>query len=701
MHAIANPLKAIWVMLIWPLAAQQLNGAGIGFDTGTTPASFLHKLEQGSPTLFGKGVWLRVRGIDDLAKSGVEQLAEQRHALRELQNRGFKICALASPQAVSWHSGTRSIVNAGLPLDLREAYDWAAALERSANGLVDVWEIGNEPDIGFLGENPETYAAFLKACYWGGNGHVLMAGLAMPPGPYLEALLRNGVLSYTAGLNFHYYGYDQDFSGVCMQFQEAISEPNALPEVRIESTKGRITQVPVFVSEFGYGMFGKDDSTVTSARVRQWRWFKSVSQQIAAQRIEAPMAFLLSPYLESDLNEFGLTMPGTGASERNGSASIGRKLQFAPSDFAAVEAEPWMDSIGRRFGSDAISPALAYLAELARTHVYSSTTWQVNVDAPSSVVIDFVAGPLASAVKTGQGYSLSADAQNSLGPIGELQIYNLSTAPVTGTLIISDGSVVNISQAADSRLLLKPMEITTIPVHLKIPWTKGRKLPWNAALVPDQIAVAASRFSTTLYAVRPEPQFGATQRFNLQQASSTDRLAELHNRLAVAEEPRVGPVGRWLATKGLSVIEDREDWKFEIKQLPSDSLRPAIAELPLSGFTKWPGNALLRFTYKCSSAGLIPTRYAHLSSTVGGLFQVQIRCANGNLYEVWPRRSPGATQTLYSESTDSFTMSLYGRANLPWRAGENVPIGLVFTFWPRTLPTEIDVFQADILQASE
>ena len=67
----------------------------------------------------------------------------------------------------SWAGGARAGWGHRLPLDLREAFERGRWLGATYGDLVDGWEIDNEPDIDFGPDNPETYAAFLKAMYLG------------------------------------------------------------------------------------------------------------------------------------------------------------------------------------------------------------------------------------------------------------------------------------------------------------------------------------------------------------------------------------------------------------------------------------------------------------------------------------------------------------------------------------------------------
>ncbi len=128
------------------------------------------------------GSWLRLRDMDRSAVPGADgkdaspwpgvnpahPIAERRQALVQLRAKGFHLVALIGWPTDSWAGGVRTDNPLRrLPYDLREAFARGRALTATYDDLIDYWEIGNEPDISFIEENPETYAAFLKACYLG------------------------------------------------------------------------------------------------------------------------------------------------------------------------------------------------------------------------------------------------------------------------------------------------------------------------------------------------------------------------------------------------------------------------------------------------------------------------------------------------------------------------------------------------------
>ena len=303
MLALCVRLTGVWA-LAWPGAGGLR--AHNGFDTAVGAKVFLAQMSRGETVEFPRGTWLRVREVARL--KGIERIQEQA-ALRELKRRGFRVCALVEWPSESWSGGVRKGGGVRLPVDLSEAFERSRELGAAFAGLVDLWEIGNEPDVSFVEENAETYAAYLRTCRLGlldgarvsggETPRVLMAPLALPPGPYFERLWENGAAAETDGFNFHFYGYAQDFSGVWLQWRGALEE---------ERVAGVEKRMPVYLTEYGYGLMSPAVANAAEGRVRQWRWFRDVGQQLEVVRPEAAMAFVLGPYSEERQSEFGLLM---------------------------------------------------------------------------------------------------------------------------------------------------------------------------------------------------------------------------------------------------------------------------------------------------------------------------------------------------------------------------------------------------------
>jgi hypothetical protein len=203
---------------------------------------------------------LRAAGITIVRERGPNP------AMAELRAAGFRVVSflglgpLPDPQAGD-----------ALPNDLLDVYAAAKAMQQTHGRNVDVWEMVNEPDVGYCRDLPDRVAAFQKAVYLGIKSEgesesesdrraekgqrrnaegekrnaksdlvpvssfasespmarrppprmplVLMGALALPPGPWLERAARNGLLDYTDAYNFHFYGYAGDLAGVIRAHQ--------------------------------------------------------------------------------------------------------------------------------------------------------------------------------------------------------------------------------------------------------------------------------------------------------------------------------------------------------------------------------------------------------------------------------------------------------------------------------------------------
>lgn len=712
--------RSRWVVLFCMFAVRL--PALTGIDTGLAAPEASERLPAWMNGPKTNGRWLRIRNLADEGDS--PGIAKTRDALKKMRARGFRVCVLLMPDGSRWAHGTRSHASANLPVDLREAYQWVLHLDAAYGDVVDAWEIDNEPDIGFATENAENYAGFLKVCFlglktasatrageagtngdataWklpfprprsstaGGSPLVLMAPLALPPGPYWLALVRNGILSYTDGLNYHYYGYADDFSGVYRQFEDSIADTNSAPLVG-NAVDSR--QLPIFLTEIGYGMLGKTGSLTTQGRVRQWEWFRSIEAQITTARIEGPMAFLLFPYFENGLNEFGLSQNPInsvpGGQRNDGFYSGG--VSFRPGNFHETVFRSWMSFVGERVGRAEASPALAYVVDYDEKHQYAPRSWIVQGAPPSHIVVDFLAGQDMRPIKSSQGYCLGGRAQHSYTGVGELRIYNFSDHALAGHLVCTGGVSATLGPSGGSVLTLGPQEMRALPAHLAISRDPWRGEDWNIDFVPEMPEEGVSHFSTRLYPDAAEFRRVVAADLNRPASEAAHQRKALLAMPLAEEEPALQPDGRWLVTEGVSVHEEGGVWRFEIDHPPDTALRPAVAELPLPDGFLPPQDSFLALSFRCQSAGKTPCRYGGLSTAEGGLVQVQIRTENGNLYEVWPRRMPTEHWQDYEEPLSNFTMSFFGRANLPWRFKDNRPAAVVLTFWPRTLPTMIEV----------
>ncbi|HYC71268.1 MAG TPA: hypothetical protein VEB66_08690 [Opitutaceae bacterium] len=347
--------------------------------------------------------WVRLRehGVQFLAGAdGAWRVTDEEKrqrtlaALQELQAAGIRVVSAIERNKREWPSGMHVKDGSRQIRDLRDAAALMTALLAAYEGRVDAWEVENEPDLGFVAALPEAYAAQLKAMYWGwrkGAGGppprplLLMGALGLPPGPWLERFAENEGLSYTTGFNFHYYGYADDFAAVYLQHQAAAIDLGAALPAKESARR----ELPVFVTELGYGMLGPEAAATKEGRLRQWQWFRSVGEQVDRLAPEAALGFVLKPYLAYGVMQYGMTVPNDPSPPT-----------YSPGDLGSKRPRSWMDLVGAELGSGAVTPALAWwlgAPDGRKTAAGSATSrgsrgWTVRVAEPSPVVIDFLPG---------------------------------------------------------------------------------------------------------------------------------------------------------------------------------------------------------------------------------------------------------------------------------------------------------------------
>jgi hypothetical protein len=710
-----------------------------GLDTGTSAVGML-KLVEASPDWYGAGLhpWLRIRGIPDPTNPANEvAVANERAALARLKQLGFRTMTFLRWDNAVWTAGIRGGGGQRVPLDLREAYTRSLAYGR-AYGAVTSLELDNEPDIAFVEDNPETYAAFLKTCYLGAkegareaanasNAHpasswrnwgrslrawlrrndrasgpwVVMAPLALPPGPYLEQLVANGLFTATDAFNYHYYGYAEDFTGTYRQFESLVSEyaqhsPHA---------GARQKSLPVVLTEYGYGSLSDVTRDTVAGRVRQWSWFKSVGTQIETLRIEGPMAFYLQPYLETKAVEFGLTTPAIGVS----AAAAGNapqhlragRVEYTAADFAeggaAAKEQPWMHSIGRKVGEHDATPALAWLLDEATAHPYRAHDWRVPAVPASPVVIDFIATRGLAQIKRYTGSMLFNIAGSVLREgAGDVVLYNFSAHAVSGRLRSEQPGTLRVAGLVpDGRVTLAPGERRVLPITFSLETTRFARVPWSLRFEPVDETISPAAYVTAFYPEASKMKETVVTRFTDAGPEIEPSRAAMEAVPLAREEVVAHREGRWHVTDGVSVTESKEGlWRFSIAAFPNGEPRPSVAELPLRGDFVFPDDAMMRFVFRLAEP-------AGATVENGRYCEAYFRTANGNLYQVWPRQYAIGAWSGYTEAKENYTMAFYGRANLPWRFRENRPVALVFRFRPGTAPAVYEVKDARIVMLGE
>ncbi len=258
--------------------------------------------------LQGSGVrWVRERQV---WQGGVEgDIPDTKIMVRyqAMHAAGLRVVAFAGgpPSVVPQQSGNQ------LPEDLRAVYTGAFRQGRDFADLVDAWELTGEPDVGYCRDLPDRLAAYNKAMYLGLHDGatsigkrtvVLMGALALPPGPWWQRAMRNGLLDYTDAYNFHFYGYAADLAGVIAAHREAVR--SAFPPSGIEARHGRpgvgqprpppALALPLWITECGINAVSPNDFLNPERRALQAAFTVETARQARAGReVAVFMSFIL------------------------------------------------------------------------------------------------------------------------------------------------------------------------------------------------------------------------------------------------------------------------------------------------------------------------------------------------------------------------------------------------------------------------
>ena len=542
-----------------------------------------------------------------------------------------------------------------------------------------------------------------------------MAAPGLPPGPYFKQLAGNGYFSYTEGFNFHYYGFARDFAGVYEQFRSAVGAAGGGDSVLPRGARTETRRWPVFITEWGYSLLDGVEARTTDGRVRQWRYFQDVARQTRRLGVAAPMAFVLPPYFEHNMKEFGLLLtPAAGAVDvapAEEGEFLAAGIKFRPEDFGAKGVEPWMEGIGKTWGGSGweASPALAWLEAQAGPAAKTRTRdWVVKTEAPSPVVLDFIAAPgTTQAVKANDGYFLR-DMDYITGPEHPRRLGR-------GTLVLY-----NFGETAAEVSLAWPVEL--LPIEAEGPlterWTlapgERREIEVVASVEGDgfratEVALAAdvrvgeqrtvSRWASRLYAFPGGMRMEGRREFGFAPEEAAANRRRLETRPLAPEEPPLRRDGRWLVTEGVAVEEIDGGWRFHLTAFPGVGLRPAVAELPLPrGWRLAPGEV---FSYRhrvVDGPGAVELRWDHpderrrrQTGNFGMLAEPYFRTTDGKLFSAGSRTRPTEVWRRFQQGPETFGMRFLGRTTPPWRFEDNTPAALVFFMRPSRLPAVYEV----------
>jgi hypothetical protein len=483
-----------------------------------------------------------------------------RPAYRRLQEAGHRVVAFAGTQVP-----VQQIGNA-LPEDLRSVFAQAKLLGRDFAGLVDAWEMVGEPDVGYCPDLPDRAVAYQKALYlgikagarearWARGGEdsgadrapwVLMGAVALPPGPWLERAVRNGMLDYTDAYNFHFYGHADDLTGVVRAHARVAgrhggmaSGPGFHKSPGLWRQRPQVAELPLWITECGLNAATPRDFSNPERRRLQAE-FTVRTAQVAweEERVALFMPFILAH--EGDAH--AMTLAGGGP-----------------------------------------LPAWSAYAEFTRSHPWPSRPLADPPAAPNPIVMQWMPDNRTTrAHKVSGSYRFLGEADM----VGELRVYNFSERTVTGRLTESVLQRISSGQRLPKEIEVAAGGMVTLPMSFRRTASRGYlREDWSATFTER-----GGRSTAVSFALEAEP---AVEDFVVRPwpIGSLSGTAPIH-----PFDPRQDKVssvsGRWRGVNGVHVEELAEDMiRVMSPQLARDPLRARLAvarvgPLPTEGFLR-------------------------------------------------------------------------------------------------------------------
>lgn len=519
----------------------------------------------------------RARYLDLLSGTGIDVLRERgpSASLLELKGAGHRVVAFVHLAGLK----PAQIGNA-LPEELGAVFAAARAMVRDYQGIVDAWEMVGEPDIGYCPDLPDRLAAYQKAVYLGikrgaqdaaftraasppsaapssvgtadrpesrGAAYtrpstevqtplVLMGALGLPPGPWLDRAIRNGLLDYTDAYNVHFYGHAVDLTGVIrahsrVAFRDGerdLAERGFHKAPLLRPAVPRPIELPLWITECGINAVTNADFFNAERRQLQADFTVSTaSQALAASRVSLFMPFILVH------------------------KGDGHALTVSPEQ-----------------------PLLAWTAYAAfmREHPWPARPLATPPPAPNPVVVQWLPDNATTwAHKVSGTYRFRARA-----PItGEFRLYNFSDRPVRGRLSLSVPLSVTSTFPIQATLALAPGAMITVCGDFH-PTRAGYAQTWVEGAFVDE----AQRRSPVYFGLETWPEEGDF-------VASPVALTPLPDgRTAFPVEANYRPsmtVGTWQGINGVTVAASRpRGGDFAVAAI-SDPLFPPMAITGVAG----------------------------------------------------------------------------------------------------------------------
>ncbi|QNK59408.1 S-layer homology domain-containing protein [Paenibacillus sp. PAMC21692] len=190
-----------------------------------------------------------------------------------------------------------------LPRNLMNAYDLAKTSALHYGAQAD-WEFWNEPDIQYTAdsETADQYAAFLKATTIaardaGTGTQVALAGIAYPPGGYVELLMQNNITDYIDIYNYHGHRNDNETTKLMETPPTFAANMEFLHDYGVDGK-------PIYVTEAGIMLKFQDSTqTLTQEQLRtQARYLATSTIESVAMGVDKHFWFVFPYYLENGMS---------------------------------------------------------------------------------------------------------------------------------------------------------------------------------------------------------------------------------------------------------------------------------------------------------------------------------------------------------------------------------------------------------------
>jgi hypothetical protein len=502
--------------------------------------------------------------LELLAASGVRTLRERGIGTREADGRyrgdmrpAYRRLKAAGHQVVAFAGTPVPVVQVGnvLPEDLLVVYAHAQHLGRDFAGLVDAWEMVGEPDVGYCPDLPDRVAAYQKALYLGIKAGarsvgapapaVLMGALALPPGPWLERAVRNGLLDYTDAYNFHYYGHPEDLPGVIAAHARVAARGKVVNEVPVfpkawwqRSSAPQTTDLPLWITECGIEVASAQDFLNPQRRRMQAEYTQKTAQVAwGDRRVALFMPFILA----HEKDPHALTLPG------------------------AVPLPAWTT-----------------YAEFTRRPPWPARRLVNPPPAPNPLVVQWLPDNRTTRPHKVSGtYRMVGD----LTVTGELRFYNFSARAITGRVVETALRRIQREGRLPETLTVPPGEMRAVPVSFKKMAPTGYvREDWTVTFAELGGALTAVSF-----ALETEPVSGD---FEKRPWPVLPPIGDTLKHPVDAWDDIGSISGRWRGLNQLRVEEVAGDTiRVSTRQLTGDPLRgrqalARVGPLPANGFIR-------------------------------------------------------------------------------------------------------------------